>query len=140
MRSPMCEALFNREITGIQTQRFTVVSAGLNAVPGRAAHSWAISAAKEFGISLDSHRAQLLTPEMVARADAIFVMDFENLAQLLSRWPGAKSKVFLLGGYAHGEDRSVEIYDPYYLGLEGTERSYRTLSVCIQKLARWLLE
>ena len=139
MRSPMCEALFKRDLSRFRNTQFTVVSAGLNATPGRPAHDWAITAAKDFGISLENHRAQVLTPEMVKRADAILVMDYHNQVQILSRWADAKEKTFLLSAYAGEDYRSVEISDPYYTGLEGTRTCYSILSACTQNLARALL-
>jgi len=138
MRSPMCEALLNRELAHLDDAQFTVASAGLNAIHGRPAHPWAIAAAKEFDISLEHHRARLLTAEMVNQADAIFVMDYHNQVQLLSRWGGAKKKVFLLSAYAAGDYRPVEILDPYYMGQEGTVRCYEILNACIQNLVRGL--
>jgi len=136
MRSPMCAALMNRELTHLDHPKFTVLSAGLNAIPGRTAHPWAITAAKEFGISLEQHRARLLTAEMVNQADVIFAMDYHNQVQLLSRWVGAGKKVFLLSAYASVDYRPVEILDPYYTDLEGTRRCYSILDICIQNLVR----
>jgi protein-tyrosine phosphatase len=111
MRSPMCEELFKRELAGRGNTNYTVVSAGLNAMPGRPAHSWAIAVAKEFGISLERHRARLLTTEMVAQADLVLTMDYRNQVHLLSQWPGAKKKAFLLGSY-NNVPGQVEIRDP----------------------------
>jgi protein-tyrosine phosphatase len=138
MRSPMCEALMNRAVTGFPDLIIKVTSAGLNAIAGRPAHPWAIMAAQEFGISLENHRARLLTSEMVEQADAIFVMDNQNKVQLLSRWSRATSKVFMLGAYAPKEYRGVEIRDPYYLGQDETRYCYQILNTCIQNLAHSL--
>ncbi len=138
MRSPMCEALLNREIANIGASHITVASAGLNAVPGRPAHPWAITAAREVGISLEDHRARLLTSEMIDQADAIFVMDYQNQVQILSRWGNAKGKTFLLSAYASAHYRPVEIVDPYYLGLQGTRDCYEILATCVRNLVRGL--
>ncbi len=138
MRSPMCEALMNRECAALGHAAVSVTSAGLHSIPGREAHPWAIAAARDFGISLEEHRARPLTPEVVARATVIFTMDFQNQVQLLSRYPEAKDKTFLLSVYAGEKHRSAEIPDPYYLGEEGTRRCYQTLTVCIRNLARSL--
>ena len=135
MRSPMCEALMNQELAGFNNPQFSVSSAGLNATPGRPAHPWAIGAAPEFGVSLEQHRARLVTQQAVDRADAIFVMDCQNQVQLLARWATARDKVFMLAAYAGREYRSVEIPDPYYLGEEQTRVCYQTLYTCIHNLA-----
>jgi len=134
MRSPMCEALMNRASAGRPNAQVTVVSAGLNGIPGTAAHPWAVAAAREFGISLEHHRARLLTPEMVDQADVIFAMDYQNQVQLLSRFAGARDKLFMLSAYAGDSYHSVEIHDPYYLGQEETRHCYEILDTCIQNL------
>jgi protein-tyrosine phosphatase len=130
----MCEALMNRAVGGF-SDSITTASAGLNAIPGRTAHPWAIMAAWEFGVSLENHRARLLTSEMIDQADAIFAMDNQNQVQLLSRWPRARNKVFMLCAYAGKEYRAVEIPDPYYGGQEETLHCYRTINDCVQNLA-----
>jgi protein-tyrosine phosphatase len=134
MRSPMCEALMNRALVDSQDSRISVGSAGLHAVPGKTAHPWAIAAAKQFGIHLEDHRARMLSPEMVDQAEVIFVMDYQNQVQLLTRYPHAVSKVYLLSAYAAENYDSVEIPDPYYLGEEATRKCYGTLNVCINSL------
>lgn len=137
MRSPMCEALLKQEL-GTECTHLTILSAGLNAVQDRPAHPWAVTAAKELGVSLEHHTARVLTPDMIDWADAIFVMDWHNLAQLLSRWPNTRNKVFLLGTHAGADRRPTEITDPYYRGLDGTRKCYAVLRICIRNLIRGL--
>jgi protein-tyrosine phosphatase len=138
MRSPMCEALMNRAIRALPDLQIKVTSAGLNAVPGREPHPWAIKAAREFGISLEEHRARLLTPQMVDQAEAIFAMDHQNQVQLLARHPLAKGKVYMLSAYAGEDYHSLEIVDPYYTTENGTHSCYTILSTCIDNLVHSL--
>jgi protein-tyrosine-phosphatase len=155
MRSPMCEALMNRECAAFGDSAVRVTSAGLHAVPGREAHPMAIAAARELGISLSEHRARPLSPELVAQATVIFTMDFQNQVEVLSRYPEVQGKTFLLSAFAgadhrsaeyrsakyrSADHRSAEIADPYYLGEEGTRQCYRTLAACIRNLAREVSE
>ena len=134
MRSPMAEAMFRQSTAGTQIL-VTAVSAGLHAIPSREAHPRALVASSEFGISLVEHRAQLLTPEMVSQADAIFVMDFQNKAEVLALYPEARDKVVMLSAYAEGAERYREIPDPYFGDLEATRRCYALLQTCIHNLA-----
>jgi protein-tyrosine phosphatase len=131
----MCEALLNRALAEKGDTGVKVISAGLNATPGKVAHPWAITAAEEIGISLQHHQARLLTREMVERADAILTMDHQNKAQLLSRFPEARNKVFMLSAYGGDSYEEVEIRDPYYMGLQGTRDCYRVLQACVNNLA-----
>jgi protein-tyrosine-phosphatase len=135
IRSPMCEALMNRECATVIDAPI-INSAGLNAISGKPAHPWAVAAAKEFGIFLEPHRARLLTRAMVDEAGLIFTMDYQNQVQMLSRYPAAKNKTFLLSTYA--ENKCSEIADPYYSDQEGTRRCFLTLTTCIHNLARSL--
>ena len=134
MRSPMCEALMRRA-TADRGKYFRVISAGLNAEPGRRAHPWAISSAVKFGISLEQHCARALTSEMVEQADLIFAMDLQNRVELLSRFPRAKEKLFLLGMFREPDSDGIEIHDPYYLGEDATQHCYQVLDTCIRNLA-----
>jgi protein-tyrosine-phosphatase len=136
MRSPMCEALLKRILPEAGDRRFIVTSAGLHAVPGREAHHWAIAAARNLGISLEDHRARLLSTEMVESADVVFAMDYSNFVQILSRWKGASRKVFMLGAYAPSQHRETEIPDPYYASASETMECYKVLEACVQNLAQ----
>jgi protein-tyrosine phosphatase len=134
IRSPGCEALMKQALAGRTDLRIHVTSAGLNATPGRSSHPWAIAAARDFGVSLEQHRARLLTADLVARADVIFAMDYQNQVQLLSRWKDSRRKVFMLSAYADADYGSVEISDPYYLGSEETRRCYHVLNACVRNI------
>lgn len=135
MRSPMAEALMKRALTDAGVERqIEVESAGLHAVAGREAHPWALEAARDLGISLIHHRAKPLTKSMVDQADCIFVMDFQNKAELMTLYPEAKSKIYLLSAYADGRGRYREIADPYLGNLNTTKSCYRELQTCIQNL------
>ena len=139
MRSPMAEVMLRQSTAGTQVL-IGSVSAGLHAIPGREAHPRALEASSEIGLSLVEHRAQLLTADMVSHADVIFVMDFQNKAELLALYPEAQDKVVLLSEYADGADRCREIPDPFFGDLESTRRCYALLQTCIHNLAAELAE
>ena len=139
MRSPMAEALFRQSTAGTHIL-VSAVSAGLHAIPGGAAHPRAVAASSEIGLSLVEHRAQLLSPEMVSQADVIFVMDFQNQAEVLALYPEARNKVVMLSTYADGAERCREIPDPYFGDLEATRRCCALLKTCIHNLTAELAE
>jgi protein-tyrosine-phosphatase len=135
MRSPMAEAMMKQALGSRGISSPVVRSAGLHALPGHEAHAWAIAVSQELALPLDQHRAQLLTPELISSSDAIFAMDFENLAELETLHPAAKHKIFLLGSYAEAKERNHEIPDPYFGDIDATRRCYSVLSKCIDNLA-----
>jgi protein-tyrosine-phosphatase len=137
MRSAMAEFLMRKALSETapeEIENVRIVSAGLHANPGREAHPWMLEAAADLGISLAAHRAKLLTREMVDAADAIFAMDFQNKAELLTLYPEAANKVYMLSAYAEGAWKCREIPDPYLGDLEITRYCARQLQTCIQNL------
>ena len=135
MRSPICEAFFKEALGHPLGTGIKISSAGLNATPGKQAHPWAIAAAQDFGISLEDHQATLLTRTMVDETDAVLAMDFQNQVELLSRYPNAVDKIFLLGAYSGASTRPIEIRDPFFGDLDETRRCYGLLQTCTQNLA-----
>jgi protein-tyrosine phosphatase len=134
MRSPMAEALFCKELGSLADERsLRIASAGLHSTPGNPAHPWALASSAKLGVSLEQHRAQLLTAAMVQKADAIFAMDFQNKAELLTLYPESKAKVFMLRACLH-DSSQMEIPDPYFGNVETTLDCYRMLQACIQSL------
>jgi protein-tyrosine-phosphatase len=139
MRSPMAEALLRHELQSAEAEGFNVVSAGMHAIAGNAAHPWALEAAQGLGLSLSNHRAQPVTPELIDHADAVYAMDFQNQAELLAQYPHAAAKIFLLGAYADGALRHDEIPDPYFGDVDSTRECYGVLQSCVRKLTAQLL-
>jgi protein-tyrosine-phosphatase len=138
IRSPMAAALMRRYLAdpGAGLAPIEITSAGLHADLGRSADERALRAAREMGVSLDDHRSQLLTPGMVADADLIFVMDYQNEARLLNRFPEARHKVFLLKGRADDHRANgFEITDPFEGSMSDVSRCYQILHSRIRDLA-----
>lgn len=130
----MCEALARQALLKRQRSDVTVTSAGLHAIAGRPAHAWAITAAAQMGVDLSHHGARALNAEMVEQADAILAMDCRNVVELVSQFPRARNKIYVLGAYAENNDKSVEIEDPYYGHEEMTRECYKRLKSCIERL------
>jgi L-malate glycosyltransferase len=87
-----------------------VRSAGLEAVPGRGSHPFAIRTAQPLRVDLTKHAAARVTAESAAAADVIFVMDVDQLCVMRSRFPEAQAKTFLLTCLDPGGP--LEIRDP----------------------------
>ena len=139
MRSAMAEFLMRQALCEAgAADRFEIASAGLHATPGREAHPWAQEASAELGISLAAHRAKLLSPEMVERADCVFAMDFQNKAELLTLYPMFRDKIHMLSAYGEASWQYREISDPYHGDLETTRICGRQLRTCVRNLIRSL--
>jgi protein-tyrosine phosphatase len=139
MRSPMAEVMFRQSVASLSFPDIQISSAGLHAVSGTSAHPWALTASAELGLPLEGHRARLLTADMVAAADAVFAMDFQNKAELLAQYPESKDKILMLSAYAPGAQRCREIPDPYFGNLSTTQQCYSVLQKCVENLTAALV-
>ena len=140
-RSPMAEALFAAELArrGIPTEH--VSSAGLSARDGREAHANGVEVARTMGISLEAHRARLLTAEIVATSDLVVVMDRVNVAVYRERFPAARDRVVLLGAFDPEVGRlGAVIPDPYGRPREEVVQCYERLERTVRALAQRIVD
>jgi protein-tyrosine phosphatase len=137
MRSPMAEALFRKAIEEAHLP-MRACSAGLHAIAGTPPDPRALTVAQEMNAPLSGHRAQLLTPLLMAGAEVVFAMDYQNKAELLARYPDHRGKIFMLSAFGEGLDRHREIPDPYSGNLDATRRCYTLLQYCIRNLTSQL--
>jgi protein-tyrosine phosphatase len=136
IRSPMAEVLLKEYLSKKGVSAVAVSSAGLQFSSPKGPDPRAALAAKEHGVSLDEHRARPITPEQVAAADAIFVMDYANGAELLSRYHQARRKVHMLGAFAEGRASSLaEIRDPFSGDAADVRRCYELIACCTRNVA-----
>ncbi|MBR0568582.1 ATP-grasp domain-containing protein [Azoarcus sp. L1K30] len=96
-----------------------VTSAGFHHESGRPADPIMTEVAAARGVDMLYWSSRSLDADMVAHADAIFVMELQHRDRVLDAFPEARNKVFLLG---MGRDAS-EIADPYGLPRADYERS-----------------
>ena len=103
-RSPMAEGLCRKllaeklscTVDELPQKGYTVMSAGTMAYDGAEATVEAIEACQGFGVDINSHRARLLTTELVNRADFIFVMDGSHYRAVQTLAPQAIGRTALL--------------------------------------------
>jgi protein-tyrosine phosphatase len=115
-RSPTAEALARIELAELG-DRVSFASAGLAALDGAPASTFAAAAAAETGVDLRRHAAAGLTPEAASRADRIYVMTRRQQRDLLDLDPDLASRVELL------DPDGVDVDDPYGYTMEDYRRS-----------------
>ncbi len=139
-RSPMAEwqlkaLLWENAITGMQ-----VGSAGLIALPGNSASFNAVRVAKENSISLEEHKARLITTELIDVADLVLVMESHQGHELITDHPQASEKILLLRHFARYGSRERGISDPYGRNLEAYRFCFEDIKECVESLYEWLIE
>jgi len=112
----MAEALAKKALqAGGKDRENQVMSAGTSAMPNDSASTGAIEAMKEIQIDVSSHKAVLLTCEMVREADLVLTMTMSHKRQVEWLEPGSKEKIFSLAEFA---GKGSDIIDPFGRSLD----------------------
>ena len=112
----MAEALFRRMVKG--RGDLEVASAGISAAARYPASANSITALRQLGIDLGRFHSQPLTEALVQKADYIFAMTHGHLEVILTFFPEAAEKTFLLTEFQAGPEKGRDIPDPIGQGLE----------------------
>lgn len=125
-RSPMAEVMATQIFAnaGLEVE---VTSAGVNAMHGQPASRHAVTVMKGNGLCLLSHKAAIVSGDMLATAALVLTMTGSHRAVLLSDYPATKGKVFTLAEYV-GDDANVA--DPF----GGSVDEYRACAMQIRGL------
>jgi protein-tyrosine-phosphatase len=110
-RSPIAEALARRFAAERQLSELTLGSAGTAAWDGAPASDGALLVALERSVDLSTHRARLLTRELVNGADLILAMGPHHLERIEAL--GGAGKTHLLSSYASKGRSDRSITDPF---------------------------
>ena len=135
MRSALAHEILAGKLRGLGEQKMIVMSAGTHATSGQPADPRMRAAAAALGLSLESHRASLVSESMITLADVIFAMDYLNEAELLTRYPSALPKVRLLGSYSPSTVEGEEILDPFTESNDSAGRCASRIAACIDAFA-----
>ena len=135
-RSPMAEAMLRRAAEAAGLPGIEVSSAGISAWDGSPASEGAYLVLLERGLDLSSHRARLLTRELVDNADLILTMARSHLGRV--RELGGGGRAHLLGEYAGGRGIPIEVKDPYGDELDQYRGTFREVSELIPEVVRRL--
>lgn len=132
LRSAFAEALLNQPDVARRVPGLCVHSAGLHAVPGKSADPRGVTVAREYGLDLTPHHAEQLSPDAVASADLILVMDYQNAAEMAWHYPEATEKVVMLGRFDSASRGDPVIPDPYGGDLDEVRLSYARLAAAVE--------
>lgn len=135
MRSPVSEAILKKQLEERGIANVNVASAGMHALNGRSADPRSLKVAPEFGVTVSQHRAQLLTQALIDAYDLVIVMDIQNAAEFLIRYPDAGGKLFMLRQFSEqSRGAGRDIPDPYPGDEDYMRQCCRMLNECIAGL------
>ncbi len=97
-RSPMAEGIA-RIYAALRGRDVEVASAGTLGLVDHPAEPKAVAVCREIDVDISSHRSQGLSPELVAWAHWILVMEYHHSTHLAEHYPKSEDKRVLLGNY-----------------------------------------
>ena len=103
--------------------------------PGRPSPAEARVVAARRGVSLETHRSRVLTPESVATARLIYVMSIAQWREILSRFGADPGRVWILGDLDPQPIERRTIRDPIDQSEEVFETVYDRIDRCIAVIA-----
>jgi protein-tyrosine-phosphatase len=131
-RSPLAEVIFRALAAKAEIE---VASAGTFAMPGQPASRHSQGLAKERGLDLSGHRSRPLDEAEVQRADWVFAMSRNHLADVLDLCPEAEGKTFLVSHLSPSESlRGEDIADPFGGDLKDYRDMMHDLDLCLPAL------
>jgi protein-tyrosine-phosphatase len=134
LRSAFADALLQRAVRDGRAPGLSVCSAGLHAIPGRSADPRGVTVAREYGLDLSAHYASALNAEVVGKTDLLLVMDYQNAADAVWRFPDAKDKVVLLGRFDPAWESDPVIPDPYAGDVHEVRAVYGRVAAAVEGL------
>lgn len=136
-RSPMAEGLLKHLLPPELKSQVNIRSAGTHGLHGHQAEPNAVAAMAHWGIDIGSHRARLLTYDMIRQADLILAMEKAHLEAIRGMSLFARPDARLLTHFGPSH-LSSEIADPYGAPLEAYQECLQILRPCINGVIRWL--
>lgn len=109
-RSPMAEAILNREIQSGHRDGWAALSAGLFPSVGAPAAAHAQTVMQARGADLSSHRSRRLAAAYIDAADRVVTMTTAMKATVAAMYPEAGEKIITLSEWA-GE--TGDVVDPF---------------------------
>ena len=126
-RSPFVEHYFRQRSNGVACR-----SAGFIESLGRTTPPDYRRLALEHGVDLRDHGSNWASPELMAWADAVVLMDDMNMSDLRRLYPEAEERTFRLGAFL--EPPCDEIEDPYHLGHTAAREVYQQMAEATDNL------
>ena len=111
-RSPMAEGGLRVLLEGRDINDIEVISAGTSATPGTPATFYAQEAVKTWNADISSHHARPISREMLEEADLILAMTPTHIHEIMSVWPDARDKTYLLKNFPDPSDDGESVEDP----------------------------
>lgn len=133
-RSPMAAAYLKKLLEERKTKNIEIRSAGVMTIAGLLATDESKLMLEPYGVTLDKHRSQPLTEEILRRADLVLGMTPFHVQMALRLSPSSRGKTHLLKEYTQTDPKNRPIPDPMGCTLEVYKRCFRQIKLACDRL------
>jgi protein arginine phosphatase len=123
-RSPMAEYAMRSLIEKERPGRAEVLSAGIAAGNGFPATRYGVEAARMWDLDVSPHCSQLLSTQLIEKADLILAMAPEHHREITRMVPSAADKTFLLKSFPDNSPEGEDVEDPIGQALENYNQTF----------------
>lgn len=110
-RSTLAEYMFRKMLADAGLGHVRVFSAGVAAYPDTPSPAEALKTLKARGLDGASHKAQLISGELIDQADLILTMEAGHQMAVVRKFPRAVGKTYVLKSFA-GAEGPRDVPDP----------------------------
>ena len=128
----MAEAIARAVVSARGATDIEVSSAGTSAWEGAPASDGALLVSMEHGLDLNAHRARVLSPEILERADVVLVMGPHH--QERAHALGGAGRTHLLTHFASAGASRVPVGDPFGGDLDAYRATFRELDEAVRQV------
>ncbi len=136
----MAHAYFNKRIKELGKKDIEVVSAGIAQIVNSPATEYAKDILKGEGADLSAHRSRSVNDEELKDSDLIFVMENRQRLYLITRYPKAADKIYLLKDFKKiGElsfSNEPDIPDPIGRDAEFYKKVFAVIKESIERVLK----
>jgi len=132
-RSPLAALALQSEL-GDEAREVRVGSAGTAAAAGEPASEGAARVARAEGFDLSGHRASRLTPDLLRRADLVFVMSPSHRAAV-EALGGVGDRIHVLSEWPAPGEPELPVFDPFGASFEAYEECWRRIVRHVRRIA-----
>lgn len=133
----VCRSPYGARVLEARLPDLRVASAGFIG-PDRAPPDMAQRVARSRGLRHADHRSRVVTPELLAESEAIFVFDRLNITELRKLGSFAAERLFWLGDFDSLWSGKRAIIDPWGGSAEEFDRTFERIERCIDEVVRVL--
>jgi protein-tyrosine-phosphatase len=131
----MAEGILRTLLSERGIENIKVSSAGVGALEGMPATSFAIEAAKLWGVDISSHIARQLNTRIIDDADLILVMSPEHYEAIKRKMPQALPKTYLFKGFPEPlSPRQEGVHDPIGGSLDDYNQTFMELDEILRRI------